>query len=87
MAFLPCGSRARLESDIVCLMEAYKLPYTDIMSMPCSRRHRLIKMREMIIEAQKNGGDATMAAPTSFRTGLDNQARRQAAPGANPTMP
>lgn len=81
-AFLPCGSRARLESDIICLMEAYGLSYTDIMSMPCSRRHRLIKMREMIVDAQKNANaDSTTLTSSPYRTGLSRQSQNQAAPG------
>ena len=49
---MPLGSRARLEHDILCLAEAYNWSPDQVMALPCSRRHRLIKMREMIVDAQ-----------------------------------
>jgi hypothetical protein len=58
-------------------MEAYNQPYSDIMKMPSSRRHRLIKMREMIVDHQKTGSSSS--ATTTFKTGLGNQ-RQAGAP-------
>lgn len=81
MAFLPVGSRARLEHDALCLFEAYQMPYDSVMSMPCSRRHRFIKMREMVIE-QQNSGDDFGQTPITVSTGLGPSAgsSRQAVP-------
>ena len=52
-AFQPVGNKSWLEHDMVLLMESYNMPYNDIMSMPTSRRHRLVKTREDIIK-QRN---------------------------------
>lgn len=64
--FLPLGSRANLEHDIVFLLEAYNQPYGDVMSMPSSRRHRLVKIREEIVRTRKTGGNKGL----SYSTGL-----------------
>jgi len=59
------GSRANVEHDVVFLFEAYNQPYMDVMQMPSSRRHRLVKIREEIVRSRKRGP----AAPPSYHTG------------------
>jgi hypothetical protein len=80
--FLPVGSRTRLESDIICLFEAYNQPYDDIMNMPSSRRHRLIKIREMIVDQQKSGSSDPSAKALTFKTGNSPRASKQMGPQA-----
>lgn len=50
---MPIGSRARLEHDCICLAEAYQWDPEVVMRLPVSRRHRFIKIREMIVDKQK----------------------------------
>jgi hypothetical protein len=71
-----------LEYDWLALLESdYKIGYEDFLKMPCSRRHRLIKMREMVVDAQKGRATdlADIAPVTNFPTGLTNQ-NQQATP-------
>jgi len=59
------GSRANLEHDVVFLFEAYNQPYMDVMQMPSSRRHRLVKIREEIVRSRNRGPQA----PPAYHTG------------------
>lgn len=52
-AFLPLGNKAALEHDILFLLEHYKQPYDVTMSMPSSRRHRIIKAKVEINRRQE----------------------------------
>ena len=77
-AFLPLGSRANLEHDIVFLLEAYNQPYGDVMAMPSSRRHRLVQIRKEIVQSRgKNKG----AQSRAYSTGLSQSSRTPTAPG------
>jgi len=76
------GSRANLEHDVVFLMEAYNQPYGDVMQMPSSRRHRVVKIREEIVRSRKHGRQ-----PTAYHTGnaqpmAVQTPKQQATPGA-----
>jgi len=56
---------------MVFLLEAYKLAPSESMSMPSSRRHRLVKIREEIVRSRGKGGRAT-SAPRHV-TGLNSR--------------
>ena len=53
------------------LMEAYNQPYSDVMSMPSSRRHRLVKIREEIVRTRKGGGGGGTQRQVTYSTGLN----------------
>jgi len=50
-ALLPLGNRAVLEYDVVFLGRK-GFSYSDVMTMPSSRRHRLVKLHEEIDRQQ-----------------------------------
>lgn len=52
-AFLPLGSRAQLEHDVLCLAEAYGWDPPTVKQMSSSERHRYVKMKEAITAEQR----------------------------------
>ena len=62
-SFWPVGLKANLEYDFLFLLEAYKLSHTEVMKMPCSRRHKAVKFREEIVRQQNTGGGGGSSVP------------------------
>ena len=62
------------------LFEAYNQPYMDVMQMPSSRRHRLVKIREEIVRVRDRGGGRPSA---SYQTGTAPPQTVQAPQPAN----
>lgn len=68
---------------MVILLEAYRQPYDSIMSMPASRRHRIVKIREEIVRNPKGTGGK--AAPGTYHTGLSPKMDTGGSGQADPT--
>lgn len=73
-AFSPLGNRERMEFEIIALAESYQWDPETVRKLPCSRRHRYLKMREMIIDSQKNQGSHEFGG--NYKTGLDNKGEK-----------
>lgn len=66
-AYLPLGSRMALEFDLQFLLEAYQQGYMDVMAMPSSRRHRIVKTREEIVRRRNAAASDGSVATTPHR--------------------
>lgn len=75
MAFLPLGNKAQLQNDKVFLLEHYKLSPKEVMELPSSERHRLVKIKEEFnrMASKKTSGDTVSAV---VPTGLAPQPQR-----------
>jgi hypothetical protein len=78
-SFLPLGNRAKIEHDCICLAEAYQWDPDVVMKLPVSRRHRFIKLREMIIDS-RNGVHTSL---DTVKVPEEMQSRTQGSQGVN----
>jgi hypothetical protein len=63
--FLPIGSAAALEEEVFCLAELHDEGYSDVMTIPWSRRKRLVE-RKMLLERKRESA-AKQAAQAAAR--------------------
>jgi hypothetical protein len=77
-AFLPLGSRSKLEYDTLALAQAFHWDPPTVKQMSCSERHRYVKMHAAIEAEQRaqQKNQTTIAAP-STPTGISPRADMQ----------